>query len=158
MSMNIMMMRRTVSRLCSIRHRHTAHIVPTPFLAKRALSVSSSSSSSSSSNNSAQPAASVSVSATATAGGSSTKYSKTSAGTGDPGGLGATDTNFSTRGPVTWPALGLVSVVAASAVAYYKIERERRLENAMGKIVSFVHIIVCFKGLNQYYLFSSSHI
>jgi len=37
---------------------------------------------------------------------------------------------------VTWPALGLVAVVAASAVAYYKIERERRLENAMGKIVS----------------------
>ena len=125
-------------------------------MAKRALSVSSSSSSSSSSNNSAQPAAAVSVSATATAGGSSTKYSKTSAGTGDPGGLGATDTNFSTRGPVTWPALGLVSVVAASAVAYYKIERERRLENAMGKIVSFVHIIVCVKGCNHF-LFSSSH-
>ena len=40
------------------------------------------------------------------------------------------------RGPVTWPALGLVAVAAASAVAYYKIERERRLENAMGKIVS----------------------
>jgi hypothetical protein len=41
-----------------------------------------------------------------------------------------------TRGPVTWPALGLVAVAAASAVAYYKIERERRLEKAMGKIVS----------------------
>eukprot|EP00550_Attheya_septentrionalis_P010570 CAMPEP_0198304638 /NCGR_PEP_ID=MMETSP1449-20131203/57503_1 /TAXON_ID=420275 /ORGANISM="Attheya septentrionalis, Strain CCMP2084" /LENGTH=255 /DNA_ID=CAMNT_0044007167 /DNA_START=875 /DNA_END=1642 /DNA_ORIENTATION=- len=40
------------------------------------------------------------------------------------------------RGPVSWPALGLVAVAAASAVAYYKIERERRLENAMGKIVS----------------------
>jgi len=40
------------------------------------------------------------------------------------------------RGPVTWPALGLVTVAAASAVAYYKIERERRLEQAMGKIVS----------------------
>jgi len=40
------------------------------------------------------------------------------------------------RGPVTWPALGLVAVVAASAVGYYTIERERRLENAMGKIVS----------------------
>ncbi|KAL9181379.1 hypothetical protein ACHAXT_010184 [Thalassiosira profunda] len=67
----------------------------------------------------------------------SLKNAKTTAGTGDPEGLGAADaTGFSTRGPVTWPALGLVAVVAASAVAYYKIERERRLENAMGKIVS----------------------
>lgn len=40
------------------------------------------------------------------------------------------------RGPVSWASLGLVAVVAASAVAYYQIERERRLENAMGKIVS----------------------
>jgi hypothetical protein len=29
-----------------------------------------------------------------------------------------------------------VAVAAASAVGYYQIERERRLENAMGKIVS----------------------
>jgi hypothetical protein len=40
------------------------------------------------------------------------------------------------RGPVSWPALGLVAITAASLVAYYKIERERRLEEAMGKIVS----------------------
>jgi len=40
------------------------------------------------------------------------------------------------RGPVSWASLGLVTVVAASAVAYYQIERERRLEAAMGKIVS----------------------
>lgn len=65
---------------------------------------------------------------------SSVKYAKTTAGTGDPEGSGAT--GFSTRGPVTWPALGLVAIAAASAVSYYKIERERRLENAMGKIVS----------------------
>mmetsp|Transcript_25471 Transcript_25471/g.57141 ORF Transcript_25471/g.57141 Transcript_25471/m.57141 type:complete len:291 (-) Transcript_25471:22-894(-) len=67
------------------------------------------------------------------------KYAKTSAGSGDPEGLSAAgggSTGFSMRGPVTWPALGLVAVAAASAVAYYKIERERRLENAMGKIVS----------------------
>ena len=64
------------------------------------------------------------------------KNAKTSAGTGDPEGLGASPTGFSTSGPVTWPALGLVAIAAASAVAYYKIERERRLENAMGKIVS----------------------
>ncbi|KAL7529898.1 hypothetical protein ACHAWF_003147 [Thalassiosira exigua] len=66
---------------------------------------------------------------------SSLKNAKTTAGTGDPEGLGA-NAVVSTRGPVTWPALGLVAVTAASAVAYYKIERERRLENAMGKIVS----------------------
>lgn len=40
------------------------------------------------------------------------------------------------RGPVSWPSLLLVGVAAASAVAYYQIERERRLEKAMGKIVS----------------------
>ncbi len=65
----------------------------------------------------------------------SIKYAKSAAGTGDPEGLGGS-TAFSTRGPVTWPALGLVAIAAASAVGYYKIERERRLENAMGKIVS----------------------
>lgn len=65
------------------------------------------------------------------------KYAKTSAGTGAPdGGAGGGAAAFSTRGPVTWPALGLVAIVAGSAVAYYRIERERRLENAMGKIVS----------------------
>ncbi len=66
----------------------------------------------------------------------SIKYAKTTAGTGDPEGLGGSPA-FSTRGPVTWPALGLVAIAAASAVGYYKIERERRLENAMGKIVSW---------------------
>jgi len=40
------------------------------------------------------------------------------------------------RTPVTWTSLFLVAVVAASAVAYYRIERERRLEAAMGKVVS----------------------
>lgn len=69
---------------------------------------------------------------------SSVKYAKTTAGTGDPEGSGTT--GFSTRGPVTWPALGLVAIAAASAVSYYKIERERRLENAMGKIVSVVYM------------------
>ena len=68
---------------------------------------------------------------------SSLKNAKTSAGTGDPDGLGGdAQSGFSMRGPVTWPALGLIAVAAASAVSYYKIERERRLENAMGKIVS----------------------
>ena len=41
-----------------------------------------------------------------------------------------------TRTPVTWTSLFLVGVAAASVVAYYRIERERRLEQAMGKIVS----------------------
>ncbi|KAL7436773.1 hypothetical protein ACHAXH_007781 [Discostella pseudostelligera] len=135
------MIRRSASRLCffPVRQRHASHIISTPFLTRRLMSEVSSSS-----NNSAQPAAASSASSSTAAAAaaspatssSSTKYSKTTAGTGDPAGLGATNTNFSTRGPVTWPALGLVSIVAASAVAYYKIERERRLENAMGKIVS----------------------
>ena len=38
--------------------------------------------------------------------------------------------------PVSWTSLFLVGVAAASAVAYYKIERERRLERAMGQVVS----------------------
>ena len=40
------------------------------------------------------------------------------------------------RGPVSWPSLFLVGVAAASCVAYYNIERERRLEAAMGRVVS----------------------
>ena len=99
--------------------------------------------SSSTSNGSAGEASSVSRSTpppsssdSRAAAASSIKYAKTSAGTGDPDGTGAAAASLSTRGPVTWPALGLVAIAAASAVGYYKIERERRLENAMGKIVS----------------------
>jgi hypothetical protein len=40
------------------------------------------------------------------------------------------------RGPVSWPSLFLVGIAAASLVAYYNIERERRLESAMGRVVS----------------------
>lgn len=40
------------------------------------------------------------------------------------------------RTPVSWPSFFLAGVAAASAVAYYRIERERRLERAMGKVVS----------------------
>jgi hypothetical protein len=40
------------------------------------------------------------------------------------------------RGPVSWPSLFLVGIAAASIVAYYNIERERRLESAMGRVVS----------------------
>ena len=78
------------------------------------------------------------------------KYAKTSAGTGAPDGAAGGSSAFSTRGPVTWPALGLVAIVAGSAVAYYRIERERRLENAMGKIVSLsgFHSIICFSVSN----------
>lgn len=38
--------------------------------------------------------------------------------------------------PVSWSMLFFVGISAASAVAYYRIERERRLERAMGKVVS----------------------
>jgi hypothetical protein len=40
------------------------------------------------------------------------------------------------RGPVSWPSLFLCGIAAASCVAYYNIERERRLETAMGRVVS----------------------
>ena len=77
-------------------------------------------------------------SATAT---NSIKNAKTRAGTGNMEGLdggrdGGVAMSMIPRGPVSWASLGLVAVAAASAVAYYQIERERRLENAMGKIVS----------------------
>jgi len=42
----------------------------------------------------------------------------------------------SKRGPVSWPLLGLAAVAAATGVSYYTIERERRLEKAMGTVVS----------------------
>jgi hypothetical protein len=38
--------------------------------------------------------------------------------------------------PVSWTSLFLAAVAAASVVSYYRIERERRLEAAMGKVVS----------------------
>jgi hypothetical protein len=40
------------------------------------------------------------------------------------------------RGPVSWRTLFFVVVAATSAVSYFHIERERRLETMMGKIVS----------------------
>jgi len=52
------------------------------------------------------------------------------------GSVGGDTSHVVTRGPVSWAGLGLAAVLAATAVGYYKIERERRLENAMGKIVS----------------------
>jgi hypothetical protein len=55
-------------------------------------------------------------------------------------GIGTGKTGFGTyikdRGPVSWPSLLMVGVAAASCVAYYNIERERRLEAAMGRVVS----------------------
>jgi protein SCO1/2 len=66
---------------------------------------------------------------------STTKYAKTFAGSGTTGADQASSSMIP-RGPVSWVSLGLVAVAAASAASYYQIERERRLENAMGKIVS----------------------
>lgn len=60
---------------------------------------------------------------------------KTRAGTGKS--TQAPPTSYiKDRGPVSWPSLFLVGVAAASIVAYYNIERERRLESAMGRVVS----------------------
>lgn len=65
------------------------------------------------------------------------KNAKTRAGTGQMDGSdGAGSMSMISRGPVSWVGLGLVAVAAASGVSYYQIERERRLEQAMGKIVS----------------------
>ena len=56
-------------------------------------------------------------------------------GTGKAG--AAEGTSFiKDRGPVSWPSLFLVGIAAASCVSYYNIERERRLESAMGRVVS----------------------
>lgn len=56
------------------------------------------------------------------------------------GGIGtgkaAPGTYIKDRGPVSWPSLFMVGIAAASVVAYYNIERERRLETAMGRVVS----------------------
>ena len=69
---------------------------------------------------------------------SSSYKSRTTAGSGvsDPNVELSSNKWTANRGPVSWGALGLVAVVAASSVAYYQIERERRLEEAMGKIVT----------------------
>eukprot|EP01082_Thalassiosira_pseudonana_P000834 g1327.t1.1.5e174189 g1327 g1327.t1 contig10:1867753-1869198(-) len=131
---------RAVSSVCTTIPRQALLLKPQPTSSRRILSTNSSnggggsSSASSSSAPTPPPPAPVTASAnpTTNTASSSVKYAKTSAGTGNPEGA----TAISTRGPVTWPALGLVAIAAASAVAYYKIERERRLENAMGKIVS----------------------
>lgn len=65
------------------------------------------------------------------------KNAKTRAGTGQMDGSdGAGSMSMISRGPVSWVGLGLVAVAAASGVSYYQVERERRLEQAMGKIVS----------------------
>jgi hypothetical protein len=53
-----------------------------------------------------------------------------------PAAPAASDPYAANRGPVSWPSLFLAAVAAASAVAYFKVERERRLEQAMGKIVT----------------------
>jgi len=63
------------------------------------------------------------------------KNAKTRAGTGMSDAEEAS-MSMIPRGPVSWSSLGLVTVVAVGLVSYYQIERERRLEEAMGKIVS----------------------
>jgi hypothetical protein len=66
------------------------------------------------------------------------KHAKTSAGTGRVA-IDGSEEFARNRGPVSWAALGLVAVASASAVGYFKVERERRLERAMGKVVSSMY-------------------
>lgn len=61
--------------------------------------------------------------------------SSTPGGAAQPGGSSFADYTKG-RGPVSWMSLFLVGVAAASVTAYYKLERERRLEQAMRKVVS----------------------
>jgi len=64
------------------------------------------------------------------------KNAKTTAGTGRlPGALSGEEFSRN-RGPISWAAFGLVAVASASAVGYYQVERERRIEKAMGKVVT----------------------
>ena len=70
---------------------------------------------------------------TAASSNSPPKIQKSLAGSGRQGG-GIFD--FQNRTPVSWTSLFFVGIASASAVAYYRIERERRLETAMGKVVS----------------------
>jgi len=64
---------------------------------------------------------------------SSAAAAKTRAGSGK---VASSAPYIKDRGPVSWPSLFLVGIAAASIVAYYNIERERRLESAMGRVVS----------------------
>jgi hypothetical protein len=71
---------------------------------------------------------------------SSTTAAAAAGASGRPASAAAADATLyqrtSNRGPVSWPSLFLVGVAALSAVSYYRIEREGRLEQALGKIVS----------------------
>jgi len=64
---------------------------------------------------------------------SSSAAAQTRAGSGK---MATTEPFIKNRGPVSWPSLFLVGIAASSVVAYYNIERERRLESAMGRVVS----------------------
>lgn len=75
----------------------------------------------------------------------STKVNVTpsSAGSGRGPGGGGTESSMAqayartaNRTPVTWTSLFIATITAAAAVAYYRIERERRLEEHLGRIVS----------------------
>jgi hypothetical protein len=66
------------------------------------------------------------------------KHAKTTAGTGRVA-IDGSEEFARNRGPVSWAAFGLVAVASASAVGYFQVERERRLERAMGKVVSSMY-------------------
>ena len=73
-------------------------------------------------------------------GASSTSSSSSSSSTANAAAASSASSSLyartNNRGPVSWTSLFLITIAAASAVTYYQIERERRLERAMGKIVS----------------------
>ena len=97
-----------------------------------------------------QPTTTTTTTSSASASSSSpppaTVVTKSFAGTGRPAAAAAAVGSSSSmevvgqyaenKTPVSWTMLFLVGIAAATAVSYYRIERERRLERAMGKVVS----------------------
>jgi hypothetical protein len=103
------------------------------------LSLSTSSSSSTTASTTKLPTTTSTDAASTPATGSTTTATLASNSSQQPISANTTNNIYSrthNRGPVSWQSLFLIGVAAASAVAYYQIERERRLEQAMGKIVS----------------------
>jgi len=87
--------------------------------------------SSSSSSSGGKPAAATTTASPASAAAAAVPQSTAGTGLQNPGFF-----YFQNKSPVSWTSLFIAGVASASAVAYYRIERERRLESAMGKVVS----------------------
>ena len=123
---------KTVSRGTTIRRQGlSSSVPPPPPKGPKPNEVPSSASSSPSSSSSPTPPPSPHP--TELKGAAAAQTHGVGTGKGVPVGVGS---YIKDRGPVSWPSFFLVGIAAASIVAYYNIERERRLETAMGRVVS----------------------